>query len=104
MEGRPEHHVKEMASADVDVWRKKPLAAECLEAIPTAYIGPVSIANNRDDHALAVASGMTVTSLSGKDVGETLTPILDPSDTQTQVIYCLNSFQVPYIVIGVCCF
>ncbi|KAL8118373.1 protein MODIFIER OF SNC1 1-like [Apium graveolens] len=84
VEGRHEHHVKEMPTADTDVWRKKPLAAECLAAIPTAYVGPVSIANNRDHHAHAEASGMTATSLSGKDIGETLTQTLDPSDTETQ--------------------
>ncbi|KAL8118367.1 protein MODIFIER OF SNC1 1-like [Apium graveolens] len=84
VESRPEHHVKEMASADADVWRKKPLAAEGLVAIPTPYVGPVSVANNRDHHAHAEASGMTVTSFSGKVVGESLTPILDPSDTQAQ--------------------
>ncbi|KAL1810346.1 hypothetical protein ACET3Z_027336 [Daucus carota] len=83
VEGRSKHSSKEMFNEDADVWRKKPLVAECLAPIPT-HVGPVPIADNRDHHIYAEASGVTETNLSGKDGGETLTQILDTGDTQTQ--------------------
>ena len=76
-----------MIRADADVWRKKPLVAECLAPLPTTNVGPVPIEDNRDHHSYAEASVMTGTNHSGKDDGDTLTQILDTGDTQTQVIY-----------------
>ncbi|XP_017217601.1 protein MODIFIER OF SNC1 1-like [Daucus carota subsp. sativus] len=83
-EGRSEHRGKEMIRADADVWRKKPLVAECLAPLPTTNVGPVPIEDNRDHHSYAEASVMTGTNHSGKDDGDTLTQILDTGDTQTQ--------------------
>lgn len=89
-----------MIRADADVWRKKPLVAECLAPIPT-HVGPVPIADNREHHIYAEASGVTETNLSGKDGGETLTQILDTGDTQTQVRYHSIFFGALHIALKI---
>ena len=92
VEGQFEHHGKGTVYTDADGWHKKALGAECSTEIPT-NVGPVSIVHNQDHYIHAGASGMTKTSLSANNEGgESLAPILDSSDTQAQVIYCLNTF------------
>lgn len=87
-----EHHGRGRVYTDADGWHKKPLGAGCSAEIQGTNVRPVSIPHNQDLHIHAGASGMTKTGLSANNEGESLVQILDSSDTQAQVMYCLNTF------------
>lgn len=91
VEGQFEHHGKGRVYTDADGWHKKPLGAGCSTEIQGTNARPVSVLQNQDLHIHAGASGMTKTGLSANNEGESLVQILDSSDTQAQVMYCLNT-------------
>ena len=96
VEGQLDHQRgKRFNAQDADGWRKKPLAAESTNIVLSANVEPTSNPHVQDQHTSVEAAEKSMINPQGKDEGDSLTPMFDPSDSHAQVIYMGTIF--PFI-------